>query len=126
MPRLNLLAAAWAVAATTGGAGPAAAAAGAAGARQGGTRTAAGTPRIDATPRPPGRLIWLHAASVGETMSILPVLPALAEAPADDIVDHRHRDFGDAAGAAAGPGAGRPRAAPFRAARRAGLGRAVP
>ena len=32
------------------------------------------------TPRPPGRLIWLHAASVGETMSILPVLPALAEA----------------------------------------------
>jgi 3-deoxy-D-manno-octulosonic-acid transferase len=34
---------------------------------------------IDATPRPPGRLIWLHAASVGETMSILPVLPALAE-----------------------------------------------
>jgi 3-deoxy-D-manno-octulosonic-acid transferase len=35
---------------------------------------------IDATPRPPGRLIWLHAASVGETMSILPVLPPLAEA----------------------------------------------
>lgn len=34
---------------------------------------------IDATPRPPGRLIWLHAASVGETMSILPVLPLLAE-----------------------------------------------
>ena len=34
---------------------------------------------VDATPRPPGRLIWLHAASVGETMSILPVLPALAE-----------------------------------------------
>ena len=35
---------------------------------------------IDPTPRPLGRLIWLHAASVGETMSILPVLPALAEA----------------------------------------------
>jgi 3-deoxy-D-manno-octulosonic-acid transferase len=34
---------------------------------------------IDATPRPPGRLIWLHAASVGETMAILPVLSALAE-----------------------------------------------
>jgi 3-deoxy-D-manno-octulosonic-acid transferase len=33
---------------------------------------------MDATPRPPGRLIWLHAASVGETMSILPVLSALA------------------------------------------------
>jgi 3-deoxy-D-manno-octulosonic-acid transferase len=34
---------------------------------------------IDSTPRPPGRLVWLHAASVGETVSILPVLSALAE-----------------------------------------------
>ena len=33
---------------------------------------------IDATPRPAGLLVWLHAASVGETMSILPVLPELA------------------------------------------------
>ena len=32
---------------------------------------------IDATPRPAGRLIWLHAASVGETVSILPVISAL-------------------------------------------------
>src|SRR5271165_5020311 len=32
---------------------------------------------IDATPRPVGRLLWLHAASVGETVSILPVLAAL-------------------------------------------------
>jgi 3-deoxy-D-manno-octulosonic-acid transferase len=31
------------------------------------------------TPRPPGCLLWLHAASVGETASILPVLAALAE-----------------------------------------------
>ncbi len=36
----------------------------------------------DATPRPPGRLIWLHAASVGETMSVLPVLAALADSGA--------------------------------------------
>jgi len=37
---------------------------------------------IDPTPRPPGRLLWLHAASVGETTSILPVLPPLlAQAP---------------------------------------------
>ena len=32
---------------------------------------------IDATARPPGRLLWLHAASVGETVSVLPVLAAL-------------------------------------------------
>lgn len=32
---------------------------------------------IDATPRPPGTLVWLHAASVGESVSILPVLAAL-------------------------------------------------
>ena len=28
--------------------------------------------------RPPGRLCWLHAASIGETMSMLPVLEAMA------------------------------------------------
>jgi len=33
---------------------------------------------ITSVPRPAGRLVWLHAASVGETMSILPVLHALA------------------------------------------------
>ncbi|MDR3532236.1 MAG: 3-deoxy-D-manno-octulosonic acid transferase [Rhodopila sp.] len=32
---------------------------------------------IDPTPRPAGALLWMHAASVGETMSILPVLQAL-------------------------------------------------
>lgn len=34
---------------------------------------------IDPTPRPSGKLIWLHAASVGETTSVLPVLPELAD-----------------------------------------------
>ena len=32
---------------------------------------------IDPTPRPEGRLLWMHAASVGETQSILPVLQSL-------------------------------------------------
>ncbi len=32
---------------------------------------------VDPTPRPPGRLVWLHAASVGETVALLPVVVAL-------------------------------------------------
>lgn len=34
----------------------------------------------DDTPRPPGRLLWLHAASVGETASVLPVLDKVLDA----------------------------------------------
>ncbi len=42
---------------------------------------------IDDTPRPEGNLIWLHAASVGETMSILPVLTALGrQAPGSSVL----------------------------------------
>ncbi len=33
---------------------------------------------IASLPRPPGRLIWIHAASVGETVSVLSVIDALA------------------------------------------------
>jgi 3-deoxy-D-manno-octulosonic-acid transferase len=32
---------------------------------------------IDTTPRPAGKLLWLHAASIGEAISALPVLQAL-------------------------------------------------
>ena len=41
---------------------------------------------IDPTPRPPGRLIWLHAASVGETMSVLPVIARLHAAPGVSVL----------------------------------------
>ncbi len=42
---------------------------------------------IDPTLRPAGRLVWLHAASVGESQSILPVLAVLrAQAPDASIL----------------------------------------
>ena len=40
----------------------------------------------DATPRPPGPLVWLHAASVGESVSVLAVLEALAGAGAQVVM----------------------------------------
>ena len=80
VPRLNPLGAAWAVAATAAAPGLRLMLR----VRQARGKEVPGRLAerrgIDATPRPPGRLIWLHAAWVGETMSILPVLPALAEA----------------------------------------------
>jgi 3-deoxy-D-manno-octulosonic-acid transferase len=41
---------------------------------------------IDPVPRPAGRLVWLHAASVGETVSILPVLAELSRLAPDATV----------------------------------------
>jgi len=38
---------------------------------------------VDPAPRPPGRLLWLHAASVGETTSVLSVLALLLEKAPD-------------------------------------------
>src|ERR1700758_3697251 len=78
MPRLNTLGAAWAAAATIAAPGLRVMLR---------MRLARGKELpgrllerrgIDATPRPTGRLIWLPAPSVGETVSILPVLPELA------------------------------------------------
>src|SRR4051812_26648962 len=35
----------------------------------------------DQTPRPAGQLIWCHAASVGESLALLPLLAALVKDP---------------------------------------------
>ena len=106
-----------------GRAGAATDAAGAPIPREGAARAAAERRGIDPTPRPAGRLIWLHAASVGETVSVLPVLPELARR--HDPAHHRHRDLG-AMLASGWAGAGQAGAPPLRAAGRAGLGRALP
>ena len=58
-------------------------------------------------------------------MSILPVLPVLAEHAPTILLTTGTVTSAEAAGAAAGAGAGRPRAAPVRAARCAALGGAV-
>jgi 3-deoxy-D-manno-octulosonic-acid transferase len=40
----------------------------------------------DKTPRPPGTLVWLHGASVGEAVSVLAVAEALAVAGAEVLI----------------------------------------
>ena len=54
-----------------------------------------GQPRLK---RPAGRLAWFHAASVGETNAVLPVMAALAQGAPDAVVPahHRHGHVGEA------------------------------
>ena len=75
-------------------------------------------------PRPPGRLLWLHAASIGEAVSVLPMLlslqrqdPALTTLFTTGTLTSARLPGNKAAGARA-----RPCAAPVRTARRAGMG----
>jgi 3-deoxy-D-manno-octulosonic-acid transferase len=41
---------------------------------------------IAARPRPPGTLVWLHAASVGEAVSMLPIIAALQARPGHTVL----------------------------------------
>ena len=56
--------------------------------------------------RPPGPLVWVHAASVGETVAVLPLIERLVGARPGAAPDHRHR-HGGAGRAAAASGAAR-------------------
>ena len=80
-----------------------------------------GQPRVK---RPAGRLAWFHAASVGETNAILPLMAALArEAPVAVVpAHHRHGHVGEARR----PAARAARHPSVRAAGRAGVRRELP
>ncbi len=75
--------------------------------------------------RPPGPLIWVHAASNGEAVSMLSLIDRLlVERPALSVLrDHRHRDLG---AAPRPPLAGRPRLASICAGRPPRLYPALP
>ena len=75
-------------------------------------------------PRPSGFLVWFHAASVGETNAVLPVIEAIAARASGDqpAAHHRHGHLGEACAGAAAEG----RRASICAARQSGLCAAVP
>ncbi len=78
--------------------------------------------------RPPGRLIWVHAASNGETLSVLPVIEAMAamEPGLGILVTTGTVTSAALLARSACRWSWRGRAAPLRAARRAALGGALP
>ena len=53
-------------------------------------RAAASASATPGATRPPGPLVWVHAASVGETIAVLPLIERLAERDITHSADHRH------------------------------------